>query len=276
MNRVAIIGAGWLGLPLAQWLKQQGHTVYATRTTLEGSKAVQAQGLESFVCQLDQPDGLSDALLERQCDTLIGCFPPGFRQGNGEQYATHWQLLITQAKQANIQKLIMISSTSVYPGIAKPMNEQDASLALALDNSAFDLKARTLLKAEQHVLTSGMDYTIVRCSGLIGPKRHPSRFVSKMPQVSRLAPANMLHLYDAIGIVHFALEHLPNSIVNATTPNTVSKAEFYQAALDAVGSHTSLPTVCDTEDKHILCDKLLAAGYRFHFSHTREALQGYE
>ncbi|EEY98283.1 nucleoside-diphosphate-sugar epimerase [Vibrio sp. RC586] len=276
MKRVAVIGAGWLGLPLAQWLKQQGHTVYATRTTLEGSKAVQVQGLESFVCQLDQPDGLSNALLERQCDTLVGCFPPGFRQGNGEQYATHWQLLVNQAKQANIQKLVMVSSTSVYPDIAKPMNEQDASLGLALDNSAFDAKARVLLKAEQHVITSGMDYTIVRCSGLIGPKRHPSRFVSKMAQVSRLAPANMLHLYDAIGIVYFALTHLPNSIVNATTPNTVSKAEFYQAALDAVGSDASLPTVCDIEDKRILCDKLLSAGYRFHFSHTREALQGYE
>ncbi|MEH0373676.1 NAD(P)H-binding protein [Vibrio mimicus] len=276
MKRVAVIGAGWLGLPLAQWLKQQGHVVYATRTTLEGTKSVQAQGLESFVCQLDQPEGLSDALLERQCDTLIGCFPPGFRQGAGEQYAKHWQSLAHQAKQANINKLIMISSTSVYPDIAKPMNEKDASLALALDNSAFDAKARTLLKAEQHVITSGIDYTIVRCSGLIGPKRHPARFVSKMSQVSRLAPANMLHLFDAIGIVNFALDHLSCSIVNATTPNTVSKAEFYQAALDAVGSEVSLPAVCDIEDKRILCDKLLAAGYRFHFTHTLEALHGYE
>lgn len=91
-----------------------------------------------------------------------------FRQGAGEHYAKHWQNLVQHAKQANIQKLVMISSTSVYPDIAKAMNEQDASLALALDNSAFDAKARILLKAEQHVITSGMDYTILRCSGLIG------------------------------------------------------------------------------------------------------------
>lgn len=276
MKRVVVIGAGWLGLPLAQWLKQQGHIVYATRTTPQAVQTLEDQGIESFVCQLDQPDGLSDALLERQCDTVIGCFPPGFRQGAGEHYAKHWQNLVQHAKQANIQKLVMISSTSVYPDIAKAMNEQDASLALALDNSAFDAKARILLKAEQHVITSGMDYTILRCSGLMGPKRHPSRFVSKMAQVSRLAPANMLHLYDAIGIAHFSLEQLPYSIINATTPNTVSKAEFYQAALDAVVSDLPLPPLCDKEEKRIVCDKLLAAGYRFHFSHTLEAVHGYE
>ncbi|CSB06326.1 nucleoside-diphosphate-sugar epimerase [Vibrio cholerae] len=86
----------------------------------------------------------------------------------------------------------------------------------------------------------------------------------------------MLHLYDAIGIAHFSLEQLPYSIINATTPNTVSKAEFYQAALDAVASDLPLPPLCDKEEKRIVCDKLLAAGYRFHFSHTLEAVHGYE
>ncbi|MGC9551503.1 NAD(P)H-binding protein [Vibrio metoecus] len=276
MQRVAVIGAGWLGLPLAQWLKQQGHTVYATRTTAQGVATTQQQGIDSFLCQLDRPDGLSQALRDRECDTLIGCFPPGFRQGHGEDYPKHWQTLVWQAKQAHIQKIIMISSTSVYPDIAKPMNEQDASLALALDNAAFDSKARVLLKAEQHVVTSGLDYTIVRCSGLIGPHRHPARFVSKMPHVSRLAPANMLHLSDAINIVHFALQQLPRTIINATTPTTVSKAEFYQAALQAIGSSLPLPAITDKADKLILCDKLLAAGYHFHFTHTLEAVQGYE
>ncbi|WP_227648030.1 NAD(P)-binding domain-containing protein, partial [Klebsiella pneumoniae] len=71
MKRVVVIGAGWLGLPLAQWLKQQGHIVYATRTTPQAVQTLEDQGIESFVCQLDQPDGLSDALLERQCDTCL-------------------------------------------------------------------------------------------------------------------------------------------------------------------------------------------------------------
>lgn len=276
MKTVVVIGAGWLGLPLAQSLKQHGYTVYATRTTQTAVQTLQDQNLASFVCQLAQPDDLSAALLERQCDILIGCFPPGFRQGSGEHYAEYWQHLVNQAQQANIRKVIMISSTSVYPNTAKAMQEHDASFTLALNDPTFDDKARTLLKAEQHVIDSGMDYTIIRCSGLIGPQRHPSRFVSKLPQVSRLAPANMLHLNDAIGVCEFALEHLPYSIVNTTTPNTVSKAQFYQAALDAVGSNLALPNICDTNDKRILCDKLLAAGYHFHFSHTLEAVQGYE
>ncbi|MFA0521664.1 SDR family NAD(P)-dependent oxidoreductase, partial [Vibrio sp. 10N.222.55.E8] len=84
------------------------------------------------------------------------------------------------------------------------------------------------------VMDSGLDFTILRFSGLIGPNRHPSRFASKLKQVSSQAPANMLHLDDAIGSVNFAIEQLHNEVVNVTTPNTVSKAEFYAAALKSV------------------------------------------
>ena len=135
----------------------------------------------------------------------------------------------------------MVSSTGVYPEVAKTMTEDDASLSIASHNKDFTLKSKVMLQAEQHVIDSGIKYAIVRCSGLVGPDRHPSRFVGKMKQVSSSAPANMLHLTDAIGVVSFMSTLTSNAIVNATTPNTVSKAEFYQAALDSVQSKHSLP-----------------------------------
>ena len=129
-----------------------------------------------------------------------------------------------------------------------------------------------MLQAEQHVIDSGLDYVIVRCSGLIGPKRHPSRFAARLAQVSQLAPANMLHQKDAIGALIFASEKLSNQVVNATTPQTVSKAEFYQAALAAAELDSPLPPIVDIADKRILSDKLSQLGYQFHYSHTLEAL----
>lgn len=152
------------------------------------------------------------------------------------------------------------------------MYEQDASLELATNNDEFSANAKKMLQAEQTVIDSGLDYVIVRCSGLIGPDRHPARFASRLKQVSRLAPANMLHLYDAIGATVFAIEHLNHTVVNATTPATVSKAEFYQAALKAANLDEELPPIVDVADKRIVSDKLIKAGYKFHYSHTLEAL----
>lgn len=170
----------------------------------------------------------------------------------------------------------MVSSTSVYPNVAKEMLEQDASLLLAQQNEAFSDGARIMLQAEQYVIDSDLNYVIVRCSGLIGPNRHPSRFAARLPQVSRLAPANMLHLEDAVGVVTFAAEKLSNQIVNATTPQTVSKAEFYQAALNAAQLNSPLPPIVDIADKRIMSNKIEQLGYQFHYGNTLEALAIHE
>lgn len=272
MQRIAIIGAGWLGLPLAQHLQQLGHWVCASRTTEQRLTELPAHAITGFLCQLPQANSLADTLTNFHCDTLIGSFPPGFRQGQSPDYSVSWQALVAQAKQADIKKIIMVSSTSVYPDQAQDMLESDASWQLAQQHDHFSEKAKILLAAEQAVIDSGINYTLLRCSGLIGPNRHPARFVTRLSQVSELAPANLLHLTDAIRAITFSIDHLDNEVVNVTTPNTVSKAEFYQAALKAIGSHTPLPKVVQQRDKRIIANKLLQAGFSFHYSHTLEAL----
>ena len=276
MQRIAIIGAGWLGLPLARHLQQAGYWVCASRTNQQRLEELQTQGITGFICLLPQANTLAETLTHFHCDTLIGCFPPGFRQGQSLHYEKSWQALVTQAKKAKIKKIIMVSSTSVYPNQAQDMLESDASWLIANQLPHFSEKAKTLLAAEQAVIDSGIDYTLLRCSGLIGPDRHPARFAARLSQVSDLAPANMLHLIDAIRAIDFSINHLTNEVVNVTTPNTVSKATFYQAALKAAKSETPLPPLVHVADKRILCSKLLQAGFSFHYSHTLEALDNNE
>ncbi|NNN43841.1 MULTISPECIES: NAD(P)H-binding protein [unclassified Vibrio] len=276
MQRIAIIGAGWLGLPLALHLQQAGHWVCASRTSQQRLIELEAKGITGFVCQLPQAEALAETLIHNRCDTLIGCFPPGFRVQQGTQYMASWQTLVAQAKRAQVKKIIMISSTSVYPNQAKEMLESDASLSLTKHNDLFSEKANILLAAEQSVIDSGIDYTLLRCSGLIGPNRHPARFAARLSQVSDLAPANMLHLIDAIRAIDFSLQHLSHQVVNVTTPNTVSKAVFYQAALESVNAETPLPPIVHLADKRILCNKLLDAGFSFHYSDTLKALDHHE
>lgn len=278
MSTISILGAGWLGQPLALRLKRLGHQVFASKTQQTGVDTLAESDLRGFVCLLPESNLSSDYkqlvhhLQTQQCDILIGSFPPGFRSGNGEEYALRWKYLTQAAKEANVQKIIMISSTTVYPATHTTMTEEDASLKLSQTAPHFSNSALIMLQAEQYVIDSGIEFDIVRYSGLIGPNRHPSRFASKLKQVSQAAPANMLHLEDAIDSVIFTLTHLSNQIVNATCPETVSKAEFYQAALNAVGSTEKLPNIVNTADKRISSKKLMDLGYQFHFNHTLDAL----
>jgi len=275
VKTISIIGGGWLGKPLAHYLETTGHKVFVSKTSDEGVALLQQEQLNAFKCNLELKSGTADlttALKEQSPNIVIGCFPPGFRSGNGERYAAQWKQVIEACVEANVTKVVMVSSTTVYPDVSQEMSEEHASLALSETHEQFSDKAQIMLLAEQYVKNSGLHFGIVRCSGLIGPERHPSRFATRLKQVSDLAPANMLHLTDAIGAVSFIAQLDKSVVVNATTPNTVSKAEFYQAALDSVGSSDPLPPVVHVADKKILPDTLLELGYRFHHQHTLELL----
>ncbi|MEZ8253367.1 NAD(P)H-binding protein [Vibrio splendidus] len=282
MASIFIVGAGWVGVPLSKHLEKHGNQVVVTKTTRAGADAIGNKRIPCEVFSFDSSEPehtigqLYSLLLEKNAEIVIGSFPPGFRKGASVEYADYWQQLTNACQKANVKKLIMVSSTTVYPTKPGVLYEQDASLTLSTSEneqaSAFSDNARVMLKAEQLVMDSGIDYTILRFSGLIGPSRHPSRFASKLKQVSTQAPANMLHLDDAIGAVNFAINQLHNEVVNVTTPNTVSKAEFYAAALKSANSSEPLPLVVDTPDKLISSKKILDLGYSFKFDSTLDAL----
>lgn len=274
MKTITIVGGGWLGRPLAHFLETIGHKVFVSKTSAEGVDELGKEHLRAFQLNLDDDiASVKTSLASNQPDIVIGCFPPGFRKGRGAEYATQWKKLVEACQYAKVNRVVMVSSTTVYPNQAKEMVEEDATLELASDNDAFSENAQIMLQAEQSLKESGIAYGIVRCSGLVGPMRHPSRFAAKLKQVSDLAPANMLHLTDAIGAVSFVATLEKSVIVNATTPNTVSKAEFYQAALNSIGSDESLPPVVHIADKRILADSLIQLGYRFHHQHTLELVE---
>lgn len=275
MANTLIVGAGWLGTPLAQTLIDQGHQVTVTRRSQTRLDEFPLTSVQPALLDLNEPHSqqqLIELIEQHQIERIVGAFPPGFRKGNGQEYAQQWQRLVSAAKQSSVNKLLMVSSTTVYPNLAVDMKEEDATLALAQTSEHFSDNARIMLHAEQYVIDSGIDYAIVRCSGLIGSDRHPSRFAMRLKQVSRKAPANMVHQNDAVAVTAFALNQIDNEVVNATTPNTVSKAEFYQAAITQSDLDIALPPVTETADKRILADKLVALGYQFQFNSTLDAL----
>ncbi|EHK1075153.1 NAD(P)H-binding protein [Vibrio parahaemolyticus] len=275
MANTLIVGAGWLGTPLAQALLVEGHDVVITRRSqarLDERPSTIANAALLDLNDENSAQKLDEIIQSNHIERIVGAFPPGFRRGSGREYTQQWSTLVKAAKQHAIEKLVMISSTTVYPNLPTEMKEESASLALAQTHPNFSDNAKIMLEAEQSVIDSGINYAILRCSGLIGPDRHPARFAMRLKQVSRKAPANMLHQSDAVAVAQFALDHLSNQIINVTTPHTVSKAEFYQAAITKSGTEISLPPVTEDADKRILADKLVSLGYQFRFNSTLDAL----
>ena len=277
MNRIAIIGAGWLGLPLAQQLIKNGETVFATRRETPRLQELVKKNVPCFPLSLsgNKPEAdrqFVSQLINNDISIVIGAFPPGFRQGGGDAYAVQWQTLVSSCQEAGVEKLIMISSSTVYPDMVGIMTEEHASLTLAQGNPSFSDKARIMLRAEQSVIDSGLDYVILRYSGLFGPNRHPARFVNKLSSVSSKAPANMLHLDDAIASAVFSIRNISREIVNVTSPITLSKADFYQAAIDSYDSKLTLPPRNENGAKQISPDKLLQKGFEFKYTTATQGL----
>ena len=130
---------------------------------------------------------------------------------------------------------------------------------MALDLSAD--KVSLLNQAEQAVLNfneSNDDLVnrngyVLRLSGLVGPSRHPGKFLLngrmlKSPQ----AIVNLIHQQDAVGLIQTLIAtDLVSGIFNGVSPTQVTKKQYYQAAATAL----KLPAPAFEEDAMLSGDK---------------------
>ena len=133
------------------------------------------------------------------------------------------------AEQAGANKVILISSTAVYGGLSGEVDENSA-----LNFSA--PKVELLASAEQAALSFSGKVTVLRLAGLIGPKRHPGRFLKANKQLANSDVAvNLIHLDDVIGLLQNLLaDDTPVGIFNGVNDLHVSKKAFYQQAAQAL------------------------------------------
>lgn len=214
---IVVIGSGWLGLPLARHLLAKGHTVTATRRNTEP--------LETAVNLVRYPSEESADLLV-QADVVVLAFPPD--RFSLEAYAGD---CLQVAEHCGPQtRLLMISSTSVYP----------SAITVADETSADDVKADTnkILFAERKLQQRlGKRLTILRLAGLIGPKRYPVTAMSRSGKTYFANdPVNVIHLEDAVGLSTFLIENdHGGEIVNGCASNHPTKKEFYTWMAEKLG-----------------------------------------
>ncbi|MCG8307629.1 MAG: SDR family NAD(P)-dependent oxidoreductase [Cytophagales bacterium] len=226
---ISIFGCGWLGLPLAIRLRGLGWQVKGTTTSEERIGLLKSEGIISYLLKLPGLEYIKSGLFVSE--VLLISIPPGRRKkSNLRNYESSVHEIITRAKKyGKAQKLIFISSTSVYSGRADIIRETS-------ETDPESESGKVIRNAEKLIVTSGIPYIILRFGGLVGPDRHPGRFLSgKTGLTTGHQPVNLLHLDDAVGSILRILKcDFGNETFNVVAPVHPTKQDFYTKMAEAI------------------------------------------
>jgi len=218
------MGCGWLGLPLASSLVQNGYKIHGSTTTEQKFTQLIKEGIIPFKVSLreDKIEGDISNFLQN-VDVLVINIPPKLRGNNKENYVRKIELLQREVKKSTVLKVIFISSTSVYGDIDGDVTEE------TIPQPSTE-SGRQLLACEKIFLSdSDLRTTIIRFGGLIGPNRHPITMLSGRQNLSNgNAPINLIHLDDCIRIIALVLtDSWWGKIINGVYPEHPSKQNYY-------------------------------------------------
>lgn len=236
-KQISILGCGWLGFPLAKSLLQKGFLVKGSTTTLEKISILENAGITTFQIAISEEEinGDIDSFISNS-QILIIDIPPKLR-GNSNDTSTALSMtfvakiqnLIPFIEKSSVEKVIFVSSTSVYSDAISI----DLITEKTIPNPDTE-SGKQLLEAEK-ILQNNSNFTttVIRFGGLIGEDRHPIKFlVSRSLGRESLenpdGPINLIHQLDCIGIIEKILEKLSfGEIFNAVAPFHPSRKVYY-------------------------------------------------
>ena len=226
--KIAVVGCGWLGFPLAKHFVKQGHNVIGTTTTLSKMNELETDGIQAYLLDFSVSFAEQNIDWLKGIDILILNIPPSKL---GENYAiTLLNFVKLLPKQT---KVVFVSSTSVYSDeldVAKEDLELEDDGHLNRSGS-FVLDSEKLLNNE---LKSHL--TILRMSGLVGGKRHPAVFMSGKSYSFGNSPVNLVHLEDCIGVVEAVItQEKWGEVFNVCSPVHPEKKDLYTAVCKDLG-----------------------------------------
>jgi nucleoside-diphosphate-sugar epimerase len=222
--QISILGCGWLGLPLAKSLLEKGFSIKGSTTSLDKISVLENIGIEAFQIELSESEikGEIDLFLSNS-EILIIDIPPKLRSVTSENFVKKIQNLIPFIEKAKIEKVVFISSTSVYG--------EGNSIVTEVTKPSPDTESGKQLLASENILHSNPNFktTVIRFGGLIGEDRHPIRSLAGRKNIENPeAPINLIHQTDCIGMIKRIIEqNCFGEIFNAVAPFHPTKKEYY-------------------------------------------------
>jgi nucleoside-diphosphate-sugar epimerase len=210
MRNVSILGCGWLGVPLAMSFLEAGFQVKGSTTSEKKISDLELLGIEMHLLNISEFKRF-DTFLET--DILIIAITSKDIDG--------FKNLISQIQNSAVQKVIFISSTSVYGSLNRVMTEEDAVLINPLTTIENLFRENTFFET-----------TILRFAGLFGGDRHPANWFKDGRKISQPEGfVNMIHREDCIEIIHqIIVQNCWGTVFNACANHHPTRRVFYTNA----------------------------------------------
>ena len=269
IKEISILGCGWLGVPLARHFIQKGILVKGSVTSTDKFDLLKHAGILPFRIVASDTEVIMDDPDFFHADVLIISIPPARTDDVEQVYPSQIRRLIPFILHSGIQKVIFISSTSVYPENNQYAKEDDQVIPEKASGRAL-LEAEYVLKEQ-----TGFKTTIIRFGGLIGINRNPARFLLRSSQPIENTPVNLIHQADCIEIISSIIfQNVWGETFNACCPEHPLKKDFYEKA--AIQSGYTLPEISFQKTKYKIVDssKLISfLNYQFIYASPMEYLE---
>lgn len=225
LNKIAILGAGWLGWPLAKKLVEAGFIINASTTSSNKLDALTADGINPFLINLlsTGPEGKNlESFLKT--DLIIINIPPGRRDPAVEtNFPKKIKTLISLALKAGVTRCVFVSSTSVYSDPQGGVSEE--TIPMPTTNSG-----KALWSVEKYLQSlSPLKTTIIRPGGLVGGDRLAGRFLAGKKDIPNgNAPVNMIHRTDLVNIILKLIDQKRfNETFHCVANQSPTRRDFY-------------------------------------------------
>lgn len=232
ISTISILGCGWLGLPLAKALAAKKFKVKGSVTSPDKFEALRKNDVLPCHLVLGAADIMLDDPRFFETDLLIVSIPPRRTEDVERVFPAQIAQLIHYLEKYEVQRVLFISSTSVYPDTAGIAREEN----IALPDKA---SGRALIAAENLLISNDtFKTTVVRFGGLIGADRNPARFLTRQKgTIDGSKPVNLIHRDDCIQIIIGLIDQeVWGAVFNACCPQHPNKKEFYETASEISGS----------------------------------------
>lgn len=181
--------------------------------------------IKPFALDLERSSQIEKTIIN-STKTLIICTPP-LHRNEPQKYRDTLIDLLSQFSE--MVRVIFTSSTGIYPQVAGNFDES-FEFNLEQDSSVLNV-------AENAIRQSKKSHVIFRLGGLIGPNRHPIRFLQGRQNVKNPhGPINFVHQGDCVQvIVQTIVKAGISGTFNLVYPDHPSRQDYYSKAAKHYG-----------------------------------------
>ena len=221
MEKIGILGCGWLGFSLAKSLIGDGYEVHGSSRSIEKKDEFENNKIIFYLIKIEQNEIKGNLDFFKNIQVLIICIPPG--KENSYNYSKIINLCCKEIIINKIKNIVFTSSISVYEGIKGEIDEK-------VEPKPINISSKEILISEKKLMgLKDVNLIILRLGGLVGVNRNPIFSLAKKNIVKLEGRINLIHQKECILIISELIKiPFSNNIFNCVYPYHPLKKDYYE------------------------------------------------